>query len=54
MAHESTLLFEKSGDGIAWITLNRREVHNAVQAVLGADKALVERIFEIVKAQRDY
>jgi hypothetical protein len=31
-----------------------REVRNAIQAELGADDVLVERIFEIVKAQRDY
>jgi len=31
-----------------------REVRNAIQAELGADDALIERIFEIVKAQRDY
>jgi type I restriction enzyme R subunit len=31
-----------------------REVHNAIKDVLGNDDAIVERIFEIVKAQRDY
>jgi type I restriction enzyme, R subunit len=31
-----------------------REVRNAIQAELGADDVLLERIFEIVKAQRDY
>jgi type I restriction enzyme R subunit len=31
-----------------------REVRHAIQAQLGADDTLVERIFEIVKAQRDY
>ncbi|MCA9506581.1 MAG: hypothetical protein KC616_26075, partial [Myxococcales bacterium] len=31
-----------------------REVRNAIQATLGDDEALVDRIFEIVKAQRDY
>ena len=31
-----------------------REVRNAIEAVLGDDDALVDRIFEIVKAQRDY
>jgi type I restriction enzyme R subunit len=31
-----------------------REVRNAIQAVLGGDYKLVERIFEIVKAQREY
>jgi type I restriction enzyme R subunit len=31
-----------------------REVLNAIQAELGEDEALVGRIFEIVKAQREY
>jgi type I restriction enzyme R subunit len=31
-----------------------REVRNAILAALGDDEALVDRIFEIVKAQRDY
>ena len=31
-----------------------REVHNAIKAVLGDDDALVDRIFEIARAQRDY
>jgi type I restriction enzyme R subunit len=31
-----------------------REVRNAIRDVLGSDDALVDRIFEIVKAQRDY
>jgi type I restriction enzyme R subunit len=31
-----------------------REVRNAIQSVLGSDNALVDRIFEIVKSQRDY
>ena len=31
-----------------------REVRNAIQARLGEDDALVDRIFEIVKAQREY
>ena len=33
--------------------IKEREVRNAVRRVLG-DDALTERIFEIVKAQRDY
>jgi type I restriction enzyme R subunit len=31
-----------------------REVHNAIRAKLGEDDAVVDRIFEIVKAQREY
>ena len=31
-----------------------REVRNAIRAVLGEDDALVERVFEIVTAQREY
>jgi type I restriction enzyme R subunit len=31
-----------------------REVRNAIKDVLGNDEAVVERMFEIVKAQRDY
>ena len=31
-----------------------REVRNVVKGVLGDDDALVDRIFEIMKAQRDY
>ena len=34
--------------------IKEREVRNAVRRVLGGDDALTERIFEIVKAQRDY
>ena len=34
--------------------IKEREVRNAIQRVLGDDNALVDRIFEIVKAQRDY
>ena len=33
--------------------IKEREVRNAIRSVLG-DDALVDRIFEIVKAQRDY
>jgi len=31
-----------------------REVRNAIEAELGSDEVLVERVFEIVKAQREY
>lgn len=31
-----------------------REVRNAIRDIVGADAALVDRMFEIVKAQRDY
>ncbi len=31
-----------------------REVRNAIQSVLGADAAMVDKIFEIVKNQREY
>ena len=31
-----------------------REVRNAIDAKLGADEVLVDRVFEIVKAQREY
>jgi type I restriction enzyme R subunit len=31
-----------------------REVRNAIQSVLGADGAMVDKIFEIVKSQREY
>jgi type I restriction enzyme R subunit len=31
-----------------------REVRNAIRAVLGGDEALLDSMFEIVKAQRDY
>jgi type I restriction enzyme R subunit len=31
-----------------------KEVRNAIRSELGDDEGLVERIFEIVKAQRDY
>ena len=34
--------------------IKEREVRNAIRRVLGDDDALVDRIFEIVKAQRDY
>ncbi len=34
--------------------IKEREVRNAVRRVLGGDDALTERIFDIVKAQRDY
>jgi type I restriction enzyme, R subunit len=34
--------------------LKEREVRNANEDVLGNDDALVERMLEIVKAQRDY
>jgi type I restriction enzyme R subunit len=31
-----------------------REVRNAIQSVLGTEEALIDGIFEIVKAQREY
>jgi type I restriction enzyme R subunit len=31
-----------------------REVRNAIRAKLGEDDGVVDRIFEIVKAQREY
>ena len=34
--------------------IKEREVQNAIRSVLGNDAGLVDRIFEIVKAQRDY
>ena len=34
--------------------MKEREVRNAIRSVLGDDDALVDRIFEIVKAQHDY
>ncbi len=34
--------------------IKEREVRNAVRRALGGDDALTERIFEIVKAQREY
>ena len=35
-------------------TLKEREVRNAIRSTLGDDEILVDRIFEIVKNQRDY
>ena len=34
--------------------MKEREVRHAISSVLGDDADLVDRIFEIVKAQRDY
>ena len=34
--------------------MKEREVRNAVRSVLGDDADLVDRIFEIVKAQHGY
>ena len=35
-------------------TFKEKQVYNAIASVLGANEALVNMIFEIVKAQRDY
>ena len=34
--------------------VKQREVRNAIKQTLGNDDALVDRIFKIVQAQRDY
>ena len=34
--------------------IKEREVRNAIRSELGGDKDLVDKIFEIVKAQNDY
>lgn len=47
MSNDAPILYEKTPDGIAWVTLNRPDVHNAI------NMAMRDLLWEIMHAVRD-